>query len=76
MKRKRADNWEKYKCLDKIGEGTYAEVFEGRNREGNSVALKIVRVSAFISGLPPSVLRETKALKQVNSENVSLYILL
>lgn len=59
---------QKYEKLEKIGEGTYGTVFKGRNRDGQIVALKRVRLDEDDEGVPSSALREICLLKVCRSE--------
>lgn len=67
---------QKYEKLEKIGEGTYGTVFKGRNRDGQIVALKRVRLDEDDEGVPSSALREICLLKVCRSEPwLTLHIL-
>lgn len=67
---------QKYEKLEKIGEGTYGTVFKGRNRDGQIVALKRVRLDEDDEGVPSSALREICLLKVCRSETwLPLHIL-
>ncbi|KAK9469599.1 kinase-like domain-containing protein [Lipomyces arxii] len=60
--------------LEKLGEGTYATVFKGRNRAtGELVALKEINLDSE-EGTPSTAIREISLMKELAHENVvSLY---
>jgi len=61
----------KYKKLEKIGEGTYGEVFKARNRKTNeTVALKKIRMESEEEGVPSTAVREISILKQLDHPNI------
>ena len=43
---------ERYKKLDKIGEGTYGVVYKAQDAQGNLCALKKIRLEAEDEGIP------------------------
>lgn len=43
---------ERYKKLDKIGEGTYGVVYKAQDANGNLCALKKIRLEAEDEGIP------------------------
>lgn len=61
-----------YVDLVKLGEGTYGEVFRGRDlRTGRLIALKKVRMeTGWGEGIPTTALREISALQEVEHENI------
>jgi len=66
-----------FKILDKIGEGTYGQVYKARhNSSGDIVALKKVRCdtgkedSKNKEGFPITAVREIKILKQLQHKNI------
>ena len=60
----------KYVKLEKLGEGTYASVFKGRNiATGETVALKEIRINAD-EGAPSTALREIALLKKLTHQNI------
>ena len=63
---------DKYTILGKIGEGAHGVVFEAKHREsGSLVALKKIGLRRLEDGMPNNVLREIKALQQMEEhENV------
>lgn len=56
-----------YEELDIIGTGAYGTVYKARDKAGNIVALKKVRVTLTDDGVPMSTLREISLLKQLDS---------
>ena len=57
----------KYKKMEKIGEGTYGEVFKAMCKTtGDMVALKRIKVSEDDEGIPPTALREISLLLDLN----------
>ncbi len=61
---------EKYEKLDKIGEGTYANVFRGRHIESSRmVALKEIIVNGE-EGAPSTALREIAFMKELSHVNI------
>ncbi|PRT53053.1 Negative regulator of the PHO system [Wickerhamiella sorbophila] len=63
-----------FQQLDKLGEGTYATVYKGRNREtGQLVALKEINLDSE-EGTPSTAIREISLMKELKHENiVTLY---
>ena len=62
---------ERYKRLEKLGEGTYGSVFKAEDRvTGETVAMKIVAADDEESGLSMYYLRETSILKGDHGYNV------
>jgi len=60
-----------FKILDKIGEGTYGQVYKARhNGSGDIVALKKVRCDNNKEGFPITAVREIKILKQLTHKNI------
>lgn len=58
-----AELYTKYKKMEKIGEGTYGEVFKAMCKTtGETVALKRIKVSDDEEGIPPTALREISLL--------------
>jgi serine/threonine protein kinase len=61
----------RYQLLDKLGEGTYANVFKGRDTETNAiVALKIMKLDCQEEGIPSTTLREMSILRSVSHVNI------
>ncbi|EFP89478.2 TFIIH complex serine/threonine-protein kinase subunit kin28 [Puccinia graminis f. sp. tritici] len=55
----------------KIGEGTYASVFEGHQKKSNrKVAIKKIKAGQFKDGLDMSAIREVKFLQELSHPNV------
>ncbi|KAK9464679.1 kinase-like domain-containing protein [Lipomyces arxii] len=63
-----------YQQLEKLGEGTYATVYKGRNRAtGELVALKQINLDSE-EGTPSTAIREISLMKELKHVNVmSLY---
>ncbi|KAL7417346.1 kinase-like domain-containing protein [Mrakia frigida] len=60
--------WTKEK---KIGEGTYATVFEGREvATGRKIAIKKIKLGQFKDGISLDAIREIKFLRELRHENV------
>ncbi|KAF9140475.1 negative regulator of the PHO system [Mortierella hygrophila] len=61
---------ERYQSLEKIGEGTYATVFKGKNRSnGDAVALKEIRLDSE-EGAPSTAIREISLMKELRHPNI------
>lgn len=59
---------DKYHITGRIGEGAHGVVLLGRMNENNSqVAIKKILIRRIDDGIPVAVLREIKALKQINT---------
>lgn len=66
---------ELYEKLDKIGQGTYGDVYRARDTESNEiVALKRMRIEKFKDGLPESTTREINLLKSLDHLNIVKFI--
>lgn len=63
-----------FQQLEKLGEGTYATVYKGRNRTtGQLVALKEINLDSE-EGTPSTAIREISLMKELKHENiVTLY---
>ena len=62
---------DEYKMVEKIGEGTYGQVYRGYNRETNEVvAMKKMRVHSDKEGYPITAIREIKILKKLQHEHM------
>lgn len=60
-----------YATLEKIGEGTFGQVFRAKHRRtGEVFALKKIRLRRAEDGLATAALRELKALQQLEHRNV------
>ncbi|KAF2747627.1 Pkinase-domain-containing protein [Sporormia fimetaria CBS 119925] len=61
-----------FQQLEKLGEGTYATVFKGRNRQtGELVALKEIHLDSE-EGTPSTAIREISLMKELKHENIVL----
>ncbi|GAA5926570.1 TFIIH complex serine/threonine-protein kinase subunit KIN28 [Sporobolomyces koalae] len=61
----------KYTKDKKVGEGTYAVVYLGRDIDtGKKIAIKKIKVGQFKDGLDMSAIREVKFLRELNHPNV------
>lgn len=60
---------ERYKKLEKLGEGTYATVYKGRSREGNIVAIKEISLDNE-EGAPSTAIREISLMKELRHVNI------
>ncbi|KAF3484005.1 CMGC/CDK/CDK5 protein kinase [Arthroderma uncinatum] len=59
-----------FQQLEKLGEGTYATVFKGRNRQtGEMVALKEIHLDSE-EGTPSTAIREISLMKELKHENI------
>lgn len=59
-----------FQQLEKLGEGTYATVYKGRNRAtGQYVALKEINLDSE-EGTPSTAIREISLMKELKHENV------
>ncbi|KAL8447007.1 hypothetical protein Emed_004691 [Eimeria media] len=61
---------ERYKKLDKIGEGTYGVVYKAQDANGNLCALKKIRLEAEDEGIPSTAIREISLLKELHHPNI------
>lgn len=61
---------ERYQKGDKLGEGTYATVFKGKNRmTGEIVALKEIHLESE-EGAPSTAIREISLMKELKHPNI------
>ncbi|TIB81440.1 Pkinase-domain-containing protein [Wallemia mellicola] len=61
----------RYSKERKVGEGTYASVYQGHCVEtGRMVAIKKIKIGQFKDGLDMSAVREVKFLQELKHENV------
>ncbi|PVV01317.1 hypothetical protein BB560_004266, partial [Smittium megazygosporum] len=58
-----------YQKLERLGEGTYATVFKGINRQGETVALKEITLDPE-EGAPSTAIREISLMKELDHPNV------
>lgn len=66
-----ASGLEKYKRLEKLGEGTYGVVYKAINLEtGETVAIKKIRLEKEDDGVPSTAIREISLLKNLKHPNV------
>ena len=62
---------EKYKKIEKVGEGTYGVVYKCKVRDTNDfVALKKIRLENEDEGIPSTSIREISILKQIRHPNI------
>eukprot|EP01087_Luapelamoeba_hula_P011905 TRINITY_DN32_c0_g1_i1.p1 TRINITY_DN32_c0_g1~~TRINITY_DN32_c0_g1_i1.p1 ORF type:complete len:299 (+),score=44.20 TRINITY_DN32_c0_g1_i1:123-1019(+) len=62
---------EKYRKLDKLGEGTYGIVYKAKHKEtGALVALKRIRLDSEDEGVPCTAIREISLLKELQHLNI------
>ncbi|KAK8815785.1 hypothetical protein WA538_004909 [Blastocystis sp. DL] len=62
-----------YDLLDKIGEGTYGDVYKARKKSNGKIcAIKFIRFrdSSLTNGVSMSTIREIRFLKSTNHENI------
>ncbi|KAK9719429.1 negative regulator of the PHO system [Basidiobolus ranarum] len=61
---------DRYHRLEKLGEGTYATVYKGKNRvNGETVALKEIHLDAE-EGAPSTAIREISLMKELKHVNI------
>lgn len=66
-----AKNALRYKKLEKLGEGTYGEVYEAEDTTtGRKVALKVMKLDQEEDGIPATTLREMSILRSVSHPNI------
>ncbi|KAH0476457.1 MAG: hypothetical protein KVP17_004690 [Porospora cf. gigantea B] len=56
--------------LEKVGEGTYGEVFKAQDYNGCTVALKKIRPPNKDEGIPSTAIREISLLKELDHINI------
>ena len=62
---------ENYQKQEKLGEGTYGVVYKAIDkRDGETVALKRIRLDQEEEGIPPTSIREISILKELNHPNI------
>lgn len=62
---------ERYRKIQKIGEGTYGQVYKAKDRQsGEIVALKRIRLEAEDEGIPSTAIREISLLKELQHPNI------
>lgn len=68
---KPASQIEKYRKLEKLGEGTYGVVYKAVDKvTGETVALKKIRLEKEDDGVPSTAIREISLLKSLKHPNV------
>jgi serine/threonine protein kinase len=68
---KPASNIDRYKKLEKLGEGTYGVVYKAIDKvTGETVALKKIRLEKEDDGVPSTAIREISLLKTLKHPNV------
>jgi serine/threonine protein kinase len=68
---KPASQIERYKKLEKLGEGTYGVVYKAQEKTtGEIVALKKIRLEKEDDGVPSTAIREISLLKSLKHPNV------
>ena len=62
---------DKYKKLEKIGEGTYGYVYKARDTTNSEiVALKKIKLENEDEGVPSTAMREISILKELQHPNI------
>lgn len=65
------DIHQRFKMLEKIGEGTYGSVFKAEdNITGKIVAIKKIKINYEDEGVPATAMREISLLKECDHQNV------
>ncbi|KAE9398564.1 Pkinase-domain-containing protein [Gymnopus androsaceus JB14] len=71
VERENSDRQKSWAKEQKVGEGTYAVVYRGREvSTGRRVAIKKIKVGQFKDGLDMSAIREVKYLRELKHQNV------
>ena len=66
---------ERYQRLEKIGEGTYGQVYKAKDRRTDTIiALKRIRLEAEGEGIPSNAIREISLLKELRHPNIVRYV--
>jgi serine/threonine protein kinase len=66
-----ASAMERYQRLEKIGEGTYGQVYKAKDRISDTiVALKRIRLESEDEGIPSTAIREISLLKELRHPNI------
>lgn len=66
---------QRYKKLEKIGEGTYGVVFKAQDTQnGSIIALKKIRLEHEDEGVPSTAIREISLLKELDHANIVKYV--
>ena len=62
---------DKYRKLEKLGEGTYGIVYKAQNLQtGEIVAIKMIKLEKEDDGVPSTAIREISLLKNLKHPNV------
>lgn len=62
---------QRYQKLDKIGEGTYGQVYKAKDKQsGDTVALKCIRLDNEEEGVTCTAIREVSLLKELKHKNI------
>lgn len=62
---------DKYRKIEKLGEGTYGVVYKAQNKQtGEIVALKRIRLDNDDEGIPCTAVREISLLKELHHPNI------
>lgn len=61
---------DRYKKLEKVGEGTYGVVYKAQDAAGEIYALKKIRLEAEDEGIPSTAIREISLLKELKHPNI------
>ena len=70
-----ASRLQRYKKLEKVGEGTYGVVYKAQDlNTGKFVALKKIRLEQEDEGVPSTSIREISLLKELCHPNVVRYV--
>ena len=68
---------ERYQRLEKIGEGTYGQVYKAKDRISDTIiALKRIRLESEDEGIPSTAIREISLLKELRHPNIVRYVIL
>ena len=67
---------ERYQRLEKIGEGTYGQVYKAKDRISDTIiALKRIRLESEDEGIPSTAIREISLLKELRHPNIVRLVL-
>lgn len=66
---------QRYKRLEKIGEGTYGVVYKAQDiQSGSTIALKKIRLDHEEEGVPSTAIREISLLKELDHPNIVKFV--